>query len=100
MATSSKANKGSTSTTYGWKPVKVTRQRRNGQHGSAGGRRWHGLTRRPKESQLTLTVTYKGGSEAWWLVQARGRSGVFPGYRAIHDVMAEINREFGEDGEN
>lgn len=73
--------------------------RPEGQHGAAGGhRRFGGLQRRKPESRLTLTISYKGGAEAWWLIEARGRTATFPGHRAIHDVMAEINRDWGEGG--
>lgn len=69
-------------------------------HVAAGGRpsRFSGLDRRRPESRLTLTISYKGGAEAWWLVEARGRSATFPGHRALHDVMAEINRDWGAGG--
>jgi hypothetical protein len=56
--------------------------------------RWYGLSRRDPKAKLTLQVTYRGGSECWWLVTARGRSAVFPGHLCLHDVMREINRQF------
>jgi hypothetical protein len=60
---------------------------------SAKPSRFGGLSRRSRESRLTITVAYKGGSEAWWVIEARGRVAAFPGHRALHDVMAEINRD-------
>jgi len=55
--------------------------------------RFSGLARRNRADRLTLTLRYKGGGEAWWLVEARGRTAAFPGHMALHDVMAEINRD-------
>jgi hypothetical protein len=42
---------------------------------------------------ITVSVSYRGGPEAWYEVHARGSVGRFPGYVALHDVMAEINRD-------
>jgi hypothetical protein len=38
-------------------------------------------------------VTYRGGAESWWLIDARGSIGVFPGHAALEDVMAQIFNE-------
>jgi hypothetical protein len=51
------------------------------------------LRRRNPREKLTLTISYRGGAEAWWLIEARGSSGVFPGVAALHDVMREILSE-------
>ena len=56
--------------------------------------RWFGLKRRDPKLALDIKIKYRGGSEAWYLVEARGRAGVFPGHLCIHDVMREINREW------
>lgn len=63
-------------------------------------RRWGGLVRRSGREALTIRVTYRGGAEAWYLVEARGRSGVFTGVRSLHEVMQEVNNEhkWGENG--
>ena len=52
--------------------------------------RWSHLTRRPLNKKLTIQVTYRGGSEAWWLVEARGSHGAFPGHMCLHDVIREV----------
>lgn len=54
------------------------------------GHRWIGCYPWPREQKITLTVKYRGGAEGWYLVEARGRHGVFPGVVALHDVMMEI----------
>lgn len=85
-----KRAKAGPSTTWSWEVDKISRPRREGQAREAQPRRWRSLSRRNPKDKLTLTVTYRGGPEAWYLVEARGRSGVFPGVRALHDVMEEI----------
>lgn len=98
MAASS-SNERSVSTTWTYRKVKMRGPRPEGQHVAAGGRsRFAGLSRRKPEGRLTLTISYKGGAEAWWHIEARGRKAVFPGHRALHDVMAEINRDWGSGG--
>lgn len=57
----------------------------------AGSARWGALSRRDPKDRLTITIKYRGGSEAWYHIEARGRGGAFPGVMALHDVMREIN---------
>lgn len=78
------------STTWVWDPDRVRRSRREGQRVSKTPNRWYGLSRRNPKDKLTLTVTYRGGAECWYLIEGRGRSGVFPGVVCIHDAMREI----------
>jgi hypothetical protein len=40
-----------------------------------------------------MTVTYRGGAESWWLIEARGEHEVFPGHRCLDDVMARVLSE-------
>jgi hypothetical protein len=42
---------------------------------------------------MSLTVSYRGGSESWWLVEARGSHGVFPGHAALEDVLSQVCNE-------
>jgi hypothetical protein len=56
--------------------------------------RWWGLVTWPRRRQLTLVIHWRGGPESWWLVQCRGRHGVFPGHAAIEDVMASVCNEW------
>ncbi len=55
--------------------------------------RWRHLARWPRTQKLTLTITYRGGAESWWLVEARGHSGVFPGHAILEDVMHQVLSE-------
>lgn len=83
-------NERSGSTTWIYEPDKISAARREGKARPAKPARWRGLSRRNAKDKLTVTITYRGGAEAWYLVEARGRSGVFPGVAALHDVMEEI----------
>lgn len=51
------------------------------------------LSRSPRTLPVRLTVTYRGGAESWWLIQARGESQVFPGHAALEDVMSRVLSE-------
>lgn len=92
MAETPRKNTRSASTTYEWRRVKVRGGAPEGPSRSGLPKRFQGLVRRDSKTALTLTVTYRGGAESWWLVQARGRKAAFPGHRCLDDVMAEINR--------
>lgn len=49
------------------------------------------LRRRNPRDRLTILVKYRGGSEAWWLIEARGTVQAFPGHLCLHDVLSAIN---------
>jgi hypothetical protein len=51
------------------------------------------LSRWPRTQHLTIKVRYRGGSESWWLVEARGSQGVFPGHCQLEDVMRAVLNE-------
>lgn len=44
----------------------------------------------PRRSPLTLTIVYRGGSEAWWEIKARGQTFRVPGHTCLHDVLERI----------
>lgn len=50
------------------------------------------LRRRDARTPLTIQIRYRGGSEAWYLVEARGARQAFPGHMCIHDVMRTVNQ--------
>lgn len=87
----SKRNTRSASTTWDWERDRISSAARKGTARVAKQRRWRGLVKRNPKESLTIRITYRGGNQAWYLVEARGRSGVFPGVLALHDVMREIN---------
>lgn len=43
----------------------------------------------PKEGTF-VKVTYRGGPECWWQLEARGKTVRRPGSLALHDVLWEI----------
>jgi len=40
--------------------------------------------------RMGVTISYRGGPEAWWQIEARGRVWRRPGCLALHDVLQEI----------
>ncbi len=81
------------STTWQWKRVKVSRRPQGTDTARAKRGRWRHLARWPRTEKLTITVKHRGGAESWWLVEARGSQGVFPGWCALEDVMAAVFNE-------
>lgn len=84
-------NTSSSSTTWVSKPDRMRRSRREGQQDGAQLPSFLSLGRRNARDSLTIQVRYRGGSEAWWLVEARGTRQAFPGHMCIHDVMTQVN---------
>lgn len=93
MARNTTSNARSGSTTWEWRRVKISEPAPQASTSPKAPSRFGGLKRRKREDRLNVTIAYKGGSEAWWVIEARGRAVAFPGHRALHDVMAEINRD-------
>jgi hypothetical protein len=81
------------STTSDWKWAKVKRRPQGTTTARAKRGRWRHLARWPRTQHLSIKVTYRGGAESWWLVEARGSEGVFPGHAALEDVMSQVFNE-------
>lgn len=69
--------------------------------GPAGGQ-LAGRRRRPPRlsglnprHELEVRISYRGGSEAWWTVRARGRVWRRPGTLALHDVLMDVMEGIG-----
>jgi hypothetical protein len=56
------------------------------------GRSIYALPRRDFRKRLNITLTYLGGPEGYWVIEARGWKWKVPGDIALHDVMLWINR--------
>lgn len=82
------------STTYAWKPVKVKRRPQGTPTARAKRGRWWGLATWPRQRPLSLTITWRGGPESYWLVETRGRHGVFAGCSSLDDVMTAVANEW------
>ncbi len=81
------------STTWEWRRVKMKTPPAGHETVRAKRGRWRHLPLWPRTRHLTVKITYRGGGESWWLVEARGSHGVFPGHCALEDVMAQICNE-------
>jgi hypothetical protein len=79
------------STTWEFKRVKVRRPPEA--TGTAAAEQRPSGRRRAREPRdpLGVVVRYRGGSECWWQIEARGRTYRFPGWVSIHDALARIN---------
>lgn len=53
-------------------------------------RRWSQRSQAERREHVDLRVTFRGTSEALYMVTARGAKGLFSGHDAIHDVMREV----------
>lgn len=56
------------------------------------GLRWRRLPRIDWRKPQHVTISYRGGAEAWVEVHARGDLGRYPGHTAIIDILADITR--------
>lgn len=54
---------------------------------SPTGRALHKLFKRDRRKALPVTVKFRGGSEAWWEITARGVTVRVPGHTPIHEVL-------------
>lgn len=86
-----KKNTSSPSTTWVAKPDRMRGSRREGQQNGPKAPSFRNLRRRDPKERLTITVAYRAGSEAWWLIEARGVRQAFPGHLCLHDVLMRIN---------
>lgn len=78
------------STTWTWRTVKVKRR----PQGTNTARRSRSSGPRlpkvdPRDAH-SIRVTYRGGAEAWWKLEARGRVYIAPGHLALHDALMFI----------
>lgn len=70
----------------------MRRSRPEGTRGVAQPPLFSRLRRRDARTPLTIQIRYRGGSEAWYLVEGRGARQAFPGHMCIHDVMRTVNQ--------
>lgn len=82
-----------TSTTWEWRKVKMRRSAGGQDTAASGTRGFRRLRRYPRTEQVRITVEYRGGAESWWLLKARGTQEVFPGHRALEDVLSRVYSE-------
>lgn len=87
----STTNEGSSSTTFEWRLVKMSRRRTATGEGASKRLRWHHLPRRNPRDAITISVKLRGGAEAWVEVKGRNGEARYPGHVAIIDVVLDIN---------
>lgn len=80
------------STTWKWKQVRMARPPEAMSTAPRTGHRWRRLPRIDWRKPLHLTITYRGGAEAWVEIHARGDLGRYTGDTAIIDVLLDITR--------
>lgn len=81
------------STTFEWRRVKVAKRPKG--IGKPGVARPPLSSLSPSSGPLTITVEYRGGSEDWWHLKARGKRWVLPGHRQLTDVLLDVYRGEG-----
>jgi hypothetical protein len=75
------------STTWKWTRVKI-QPAPEAPAGTARRRRTiMPLTWRNPRKPLTIMVTYRGGGEAWWQLEGRGRCIRIEGSHSLHDAL-------------
>lgn len=95
MSIQQQSDECSVSTTWAFRKVKIrTAPQANG---TARRRRSSKLSlrRRDARERLSIVIMYRGGSEAWWVIEARGERWTFPGHRSLHDALWSINEGNG-----
>lgn len=94
MTYHAKKNVSSPSTTWTARPDKLRPDPAGRATRPAKQGRFYGLGKRDRTVPLDVKIRFRGGSEAWYLVEARGRAVAFPGHLCLHDVMREVNRDW------
>lgn len=84
-------NSSSPSATWIPQVTKMRGSRRGAKPGGSQRPLFRSLRRRNPKDRLTIMVRYRGGAEAWWLIEARGTAQAFPGHLCLHDVLSAVN---------
>lgn len=74
------------STRYVWKRVKMSRLPKGNVTAPKGRHAWHRFARWPRKRPLTVTLYYRGGTEAFIAVKARGVEAYLPGHIQLIDL--------------
>lgn len=90
MTDDTEQNTSSPSTTTEWEWRKIMR-RPTGPYEQPRNGTFQALSRRDQREPMNMLITYRGGPQCWWQIEARGRVYRVPGYEALHDVMSQIS---------
>lgn len=85
-------NERTPSTTWAWRRVKIAPAPQAESDAERSESALGSLLPWPRRRPLTLTLRYRGGSEAWYEIRVRGRTIRRPGHVALHDLWREITR--------
>lgn len=83
----------SASPTWAWRRVRVRRPPEAHSDSRPKGDHFRRLPRRDPREPLKITVSYRGGSEAWYELHARGGVLRRPGVISLHEIMTIINND-------
>lgn len=78
------------STRFVHKRVRMTRPPEARRYSGPKGLRWKKLPRQDWRKPVHLTITYRGGAEAWVEIHARGDLGRYTGDAQIIDILMDI----------
>lgn len=84
------SNECTPSTTWAYRKVKISRRLQGSPAQRAKRSSGSRLPRVDPKDSHTIVVTYRGGAEAWWRLDARGQTYVAPGHLALHDALMYI----------
>jgi len=79
------------STTWIPKPDRMRGSRRGATQNGSQRPKFRSLRPRNPRERLTVTIRYRAGAEAWWLIEGRGTVQAFPGHLSLHDVFSALN---------
>lgn len=80
------------STRFVTKHVRMARPPEARSYSGPKGLRWRKLPRLDWRKPVHLTITYRGGAEAWVEIHARGDIGRYTGNAQIIDILMDITR--------
>lgn len=80
------------STTWAWRRVKISRRPQGTGTAAHQGVRWRRFGRRDPHEWITVRLKYRGGAEAWIVVDGRGETNAYHGATALVDLVLDINQ--------
>ena len=84
------------STTWSWEYRKIKAPHGRTTQGARSARRFVSMPMRMRRNPLNIRVTWRGGPECWYQVDARGSWIRIPGHLSFHDVMTTIYGDGGK----
>jgi hypothetical protein len=79
------------STNWEWRLCRVRSGAAPAGDSPSAGRAVQPLRQRDQHKPLAITVRFRGGPEASWLVDYRGRTWRLPGHLSLHDALSALS---------